>query len=54
MYGLLFVVAFALILGIAQSLGWTRDSRERVDEPGEPVVGHPEETDFRSGALGAR
>jgi hypothetical protein len=28
MYALLFIVAFALLLGLAQALGWTVDSRE--------------------------
>jgi hypothetical protein len=32
MYGLLFIAAFALLLGLAQALGWTKDSRERVRE----------------------
>lgn len=32
MYALLFIVAFALLLGLAQTLGWTKDSRERVRE----------------------
>jgi hypothetical protein len=41
MYALLFVVAFALFLGVAQSLGWTRDSRERTEEHREHLVGYP-------------
>ena len=32
MYGLLFIVVFALLLGLAQALGWTKDSRERARE----------------------
>jgi hypothetical protein len=32
MYALLFIVVFALLLGLAQTLGWTKDSREHVRE----------------------
>lgn len=31
MHALLFIVAFALVLGAAQLLGWTRDSRDSKD-----------------------
>jgi len=28
MYSLIFIAAFALLLGLAQALGWTADSRD--------------------------
>jgi hypothetical protein len=31
MHALLFIVVFALVLGAAQLLGWTRDSRDSKD-----------------------
>jgi hypothetical protein len=47
MYALLFIVVFALLLGLAQTLGWTKDSRERAPET------HQHE-EPRSGVFSAR
>lgn len=47
MYALLFIVAFALLLGLAQTLGWTKDSREHAPETHETK-------EPRSGVFSAR
>ena len=47
MYALLFIVVFALLLRLAQALGWTKDSRERAPET------HQHE-EPRSGVFSAR
>lgn len=45
MYALLFVVVFAVLLGLAQLLGWTVDSREpngwRPTDADPPEHSHP-------------